>query len=797
MKIKIFIINICLFIFVIFNSMSDQIEFESSNMDIKNNGNIIFAYDVNADIPNKGIYISSDKAVYDKLKNIITFEDNVFYNNKKNQISIEGKKIIYERDKELIYSIGNAQINLSKKYIINSKDIFYDSISNHIYSDRKTLINDFQGNKFELIEKFKFHILNEIIESGRSVILDRNDNKYIFENLKINLKNNEIVGKEIKVEFEDGYFGNKNNDPKVRGRSGYSNDDELKVYKAVFSTCNIENKKCRGWELNSNEFNHDKKKKIFEYKNSWLKIFNVKLFYLPYFNHPDPSVKRKSGFLTPSYSTSDSLGTSVNIPYFKVLGVDKDITFNPRYYADKSFLLQNEYRQNLQKSKILTDFSFLVGEAGTKGHFFYNQLGQLNDNLNFEINLQNVEGDNYFKNHKLKDTSSLISNDNLLLSNLDLNWTFSDSTLNTSFKIFEDLSRNRRDRYQYIYPDFNFTKNIEIPNDYNGQFDFNSYGYNKNYNTNIYESVLTNDFLFASNQYVNKRGFVSEYDLLLKNSNSYSSKSTTFKENSNYELFGTIKTDFSLPLKKNLANHVHYLKPILSLRYSPNVNSDISSKDVLLNYNNAFSLNRIGTSHEVEGGESLTAGIEFKRHNIDGLNIFDIKVANVMRIKENNKLPLKTKLNKKRSDIFGNLNYKPTENLKLGYFFSYDKDLKYSNLEQVNIDYSVNNFLNTFSYYTEDNDLGSKENIKNTSSLKFNKENTLSFEMAKDLKDDFTQFYNLVYTYETDCISLNLNYNKTFFRDGNLEPNKSLSFLIKIIPFTELGVPNVGSLIKN
>ena len=123
---------------------------------------------------------------------------------------------------------------------------------------------------------------------------------------------------------------------------------ELKVYKAVFSTCNIENKKCRGWELNTDEFNHDKKKKIFEYKNSWLKIFDYKVFYLPYFNHPDPSVKRKSGFLTPSYSSSESLGTSINIPYFKVLGVDKDITFNPRYYADKSFLLQNEYRQALK-----------------------------------------------------------------------------------------------------------------------------------------------------------------------------------------------------------------------------------------------------------------------------------------------------------------------------------------------------------------------------------------------------------------------------------------------------------------
>ena len=35
----------------------------------------------------------------------------------------------------------------------------------------------------------------------------------------------------------------------------------------------------------------------------------------------------------------------------------------------------NEYRQVLKDSKILSDFSFMVGEAGTKGHFFYNQIG--------------------------------------------------------------------------------------------------------------------------------------------------------------------------------------------------------------------------------------------------------------------------------------------------------------------------------------------------------------------------------------------------------------------------------------
>ena len=47
----------------------------------------------------------------------------------------------------------------------------------------------------------------------------------------------------------------------MRGRGGYSNDEELKVYKAVFSTCNIENKKCRGWELSADNLNTIRKVK--------------------------------------------------------------------------------------------------------------------------------------------------------------------------------------------------------------------------------------------------------------------------------------------------------------------------------------------------------------------------------------------------------------------------------------------------------------------------------------------------------------------------------------------------------
>ena len=133
----------------------------------------------------------------------------------------------------------------------------------------------------------------------------------------------------------------------------------------------------------------------------------------------------------------------------------------------------------------------------------------------------------------------------------------------------------------------------------------------------------------------------------------------------------------------------------------------------------------------------------------------------------------------------------------MGYIFSYDKDIKYSNLDGLNMDLSLNNFFTNIYYYAEDNDLDNKETVRSKSDYIINKENKISFDISKDLRDDFTQYYDLIYEYKNDCLSLSFNYNKSFYSDGNLEPNTSLSFLIKIIPFTELGVSDIGNVINN
>ena len=79
-----------------------------------------------------------------------------------------------------------------------------------------------------------------------------------------------------------------------------------------------------------------------------VKNFNKEIFYLPYLSHPDPTVKRKSGFLPPTYGSSNNYGNWLNIPYFKALDEAKDFTFKPRIYLDDKLILQSEYRQALR-----------------------------------------------------------------------------------------------------------------------------------------------------------------------------------------------------------------------------------------------------------------------------------------------------------------------------------------------------------------------------------------------------------------------------------------------------------------
>ena len=71
------------------------------------------------------------------------------------------------------------------------------------------------------------------------------------------------------------------------------------------------------------------------------------IIYVPWFQMADPTVKRKSGFLMPTYSHSDQLGNTVQVPYYFALSDHYDFTFAPMVTEQAGTLLLGNWRHRL------------------------------------------------------------------------------------------------------------------------------------------------------------------------------------------------------------------------------------------------------------------------------------------------------------------------------------------------------------------------------------------------------------------------------------------------------------------
>ncbi|MGB1025117.1 MAG: LPS assembly protein LptD [Rhodospirillaceae bacterium] len=72
------------------------------------------------------------------------------------------------------------------------------------------------------------------------------------------------------------------------------------------------------WQIKADRMTHDEADKNVIYHDAWIEAFGVPVFYTPYYSHPDPTVYRRTGFLTPSTGYSEELGATTFIPYYIV-----------------------------------------------------------------------------------------------------------------------------------------------------------------------------------------------------------------------------------------------------------------------------------------------------------------------------------------------------------------------------------------------------------------------------------------------------------------------------------------------
>jgi LPS-assembly protein len=196
---------------------------------------------------------------------------------------------------------------------------------------------------------------------------------------------------------------------------------------AVYSPCNV----CRKtptkpplWQIKARRVVWDEKTEDITYTDAFMEFLGVPVFYTPYFRHPAPTVKRRSGFLSPFFGGSDNYGSLFGIPYFWVIHRDKDATIIPMI-AGSHPMLGLEYRQRFTKGRLMLGGSMTHAPRKSyanhhrqteqnhfRGHVIGDGLFELNRHWRMGFALERASDQTYLKKY----THLGLSSRNVLIS---------------------------------------------------------------------------------------------------------------------------------------------------------------------------------------------------------------------------------------------------------------------------------------------------------------------------------------------------------------------------------------------
>ncbi len=765
-------------------SVENYFIFKTQNIEINDNGELIKAYNGKAVSKNGDFEISADDFKYFKKLGILKINGNGFIIHRKKNFKIEFDKGEINQEQSILKVSGKILAedqNIGLK--IETEKLTFDYKDNILLSDNKSKINDKFQNLL-IAEQFKYEIQNDLIKLDKLKLTDKDNNIFELDTAYLNTKTNNLLGKDLFLELDNKTL-NKENEPRLTGNSVINNETTTTITGGVFTTCKRRDG-CPPWQISAKKIEHKKKKKTISYKDATLKFYDFPVAYFPKFHHPDPTVKRQTGFLTPSLKRSTNKKNFFEIPYYFVISDNKDTTLSSRFYNDAQFLIQNEFRSVKRDSNHISDLSLKVNDnKKLRSHLFYeyNKLLKFDNFFDSDLSLkiQQTSKDTYLKKNKIK--SKIGFDNNILENSANLNFFRKDMQINFATYAYEDLNKNDSDRYEYILPKINFSKMIDNKTKLNGDFSLNSRITNKNYDTNVLETINTNDLKFLSEPKISQKGFYNNYEFLIRNTNTNANNSKSIKNKDSGYLSGLLQFNSSLPLVKSNDNFYKLLNPKFSLKIAPEHTKNNRNSDNAISIDNIYSFSRYSEQETVEGGISLTYGTEYSIFNKQkSIDIFDVKIANNLRLKKNEDLPVNSQFHEQVSNFVNEISFKPNHSLDINYKSSIKNNFADINYEQLTTKIKINNLITSFDYYNQNEFSAKNTYVSNTTTLEFDKSNSLSFSTRRNKTIDLTEYYNLAYNYKNDCLTASIEYNKDYYSDRDIKPDEGLFLKFTIVP---------------
>lgn len=268
---------------------------------------------------------------------------------------LEADELVYDTDRDVVSAVGNVEIYYQGYSLVAAK-VTLDRKTNRLTADGGVQLIEPDGNvvtaaSMDLSDDFR----NGFVSSLRVDTIQRT--RFAAES----------------ATREDGET--------VTFQKG--------VYTACISCLSDPTKKPL-WTIKAKRIIHKKSEQTVYYEEPTLEFLGVPIAWAPKLSMPDPTVRRKSGFLAPYTIYSDQIGLGVAAPYFWALAPNYDLTTTVTGLTEQGALVDATWRHRLVTGSYDIRLSGIFqadpeafrgtdgdrdfrGSAATKGEFWLNQ----------------------------------------------------------------------------------------------------------------------------------------------------------------------------------------------------------------------------------------------------------------------------------------------------------------------------------------------------------------------------------------------------------------------------------------
>ena len=687
-----------------------------------------------------------------------------------------------------------ATLDGSAPVVLRADDVAYDSRQGIVIATGNVEVA--QNNRILFADRITFDKqTNTVKASGNVSLLEPTGEVLFAEEVELTDEMKEGVMRDIRIILTD-------NSRMAANGAVRSGGYRTEMRQAVFSPCKLcpDNPDAAPlWQLKAARVVHDQRRHEIEYSDVVLEAFGVPIAYAPFFSHPDPTVKRRSGFLTPTYRSGSELGFSLQVPYYFNLAPNRDATLAPIFTTKEGPVLVGEYRARTERGEYQLAGSITnpesrglngetIGGRDVRGHIEGTGAFQLSDVWRWGYQLDRATDDTYLRRYDFSNEDTLTSR--LYLEGIDgRNYAGINGYAFQGLEVDDDPGQA-----PLVLPIAEYNLVLEkglFGGNYT--FDANLMSLSRTEGTDTRRLSVDGGWhlpfiggagdIYTLNAQL--RGDLYWVDDLANRGRTASSDEITGR------IVPSLSLDWRYPWIRQAGTTRQIIEPVAKIAVSPyGGNPDgipnEDSQDFEFDHTNLFDLMRFPGLDRVEGGPRVSYGLRAGVYGISGGRTTAF-FGQSYRVKADSTFERGSGLEDNFSDFVGSVNISPADFVDLSFRFRLDHDDLSPRRSEVNLTGGPNWLRVNFGYLSLDDppdnlddDVEAREEINVSARFRFDSNWSISANARRNLTTDNTIRYGFGINYGDECLIFSTRFVRSFTQDRDVEPTTSIQFVVTL-----------------